>query len=249
MVSVRPRPPRTRSARALRCRRAARARKAVREPSRAHRAHTPHKPPRRRRKTDSWAKRWTQSSWKKADDAQGTFTLTAGKWYGDEKEDRGVQTGPDSKYYAYYAEMKKTVDTNKKELVLQVCVCVCVCVVCVVCACGVGRRSPPPRATPPPPLLTQHPPPHTHPTQFSAKHEQDLDCGGGYIKLLPASAKSKMKDFGGDTPYSVMFGPDICGFATKKTHVILTVSEHERERERAREGSASPRGVCGGRGC
>lgn len=23
--------------------------------------------------------------------------------------------------------------------------------------------------------------------QFSAKHEQDLDCGGGYIKLLPAS--------------------------------------------------------------
>jgi calreticulin len=31
-----------------------------------------------------------------------------------------------------------------------------------------------------------------------------------------------MKDFGGDTPYSVMFGPDICGFSTRKTHVIFT---------------------------
>lgn len=98
-----------------------------------------------------------------------------------------------------------------------------------------------------------------------------MDCGGGYIKLLPASrcaqhsmslampnpaskqpaclrlptpcrqaakpsppllfppchlphnkhSKSQMKDFGGDTPYSVMFGPDICGYSTRKTHVIL----------------------------
>jgi Calreticulin family len=30
-----------------------------------------------------------------------------------------------------------------------------------------------------------------------------------------------MKSFSGDTPYSVMFGPDICGYSTKKTHVIL----------------------------
>jgi calreticulin len=57
--------------------------------------------------------------------------------------------------------------------------------------------------------------------QFSVKHEQNIDCGGGYIKLVPGSSKSQMKDFGGDTPYSVMFGPDICGFGTRKTHVIL----------------------------
>jgi calreticulin len=31
-----------------------------------------------------------------------------------------------------------------------------------------------------------------------------------------------MKDFGGETPYSIMFGPDICGFSTKKVHVIFT---------------------------
>lgn len=31
-----------------------------------------------------------------------------------------------------------------------------------------------------------------------------------------------MKDFGGETPYSIMFGPDICGYVTKKVHAILT---------------------------
>jgi calreticulin len=31
-----------------------------------------------------------------------------------------------------------------------------------------------------------------------------------------------MDSFGGDTPYSIMFGPDICGYSTKKVHVILT---------------------------
>lgn len=30
-----------------------------------------------------------------------------------------------------------------------------------------------------------------------------------------------MKHFGGETPYSVMFGPDICGYTTKKVHVIV----------------------------
>lgn len=34
-----------------------------------------------------------------------------------------------------------------------------------------------------------------------------------------------MKDFGGETPYSVMFGPDICGFGTRKTHVIFNYKE------------------------
>ncbi|XP_017608121.1 calreticulin-like [Gossypium arboreum] len=54
--------------------------------------------------------------------------------------------------------------------------------------------------------------------QFSVKHEQQLDCGGGYMKLL--SGDIDQKNFGGDTPYSIMFGPDICG-STKKVHAIL----------------------------
>ena len=31
-----------------------------------------------------------------------------------------------------------------------------------------------------------------------------------------------MASFGGDTPYSIMFGPDICGYSTRKIHVIIT---------------------------
>lgn len=29
------------------------------------------------------------------------------------------------------------------------------------------------------------------------------------------------EDFHGETPYNVMFGPDICGPGTKKVHVIF----------------------------
>ncbi|KAJ9696652.1 hypothetical protein PVL29_008723 [Vitis rotundifolia] len=56
--------------------------------------------------------------------------------------------------------------------------------------------------------------------QFSVKHEQKLDCGGGYMKLL--SGEVDQKKFGGDTPYSIMFGPDICGYSTKKVHAIFS---------------------------
>jgi len=56
--------------------------------------------------------------------------------------------------------------------------------------------------------------------QYSVKHEQGIDCGGAYIKLLPGGKKFDAVKFGGDTPYAIMFGPDICG-ATKRTHVIL----------------------------
>lgn len=38
--------------------------------------------------------------------------------------------------------------------------------------------------------------------QFSVKHEQKLDCGGGYMKLL--SGEVDQKKFGGDTPYRLL---------------------------------------------
>ncbi|KAH6770331.1 calreticulin 3 [Perilla frutescens var. hirtella] len=56
--------------------------------------------------------------------------------------------------------------------------------------------------------------------QYSIKFEQDIECGGGYIKLL--SGYVNQKKFGGDTPYSLMFGPDICGPQTKTLHVIVS---------------------------
>ncbi|KAJ6791938.1 calreticulin-3-like [Iris pallida] len=56
--------------------------------------------------------------------------------------------------------------------------------------------------------------------QYSIKFEQDIECGGGYIKLM--SGYVNQKKFGGDTPYSLMFGPDLCGTQTKKLHLILS---------------------------
>lgn len=55
--------------------------------------------------------------------------------------------------------------------------------------------------------------------QFSVKHEQSIDCGGGYVKLMPPSFKQA--EFSGDSEYAVMFGPDICG-TSAKVHSILS---------------------------
>merc|ERR1719487_269458 len=53
--------------------------------------------------------------------------------------------------------------------------------------------------------------------QFSVKHEQNIDCGGGYVKLFPSGdpAETDLES------YNLMFGPDICGPGTRKVHVIF----------------------------
>merc|ERR1712019_134268 len=55
--------------------------------------------------------------------------------------------------------------------------------------------------------------------RFSVKHDQKIDCGGGYVKLFPADFEPE--DLHGESSYNVMFGPDICGYSTKKVHVIF----------------------------
>jgi len=55
--------------------------------------------------------------------------------------------------------------------------------------------------------------------QYSIKHEQRIDCGGGYLKIHPAGIDQE--DYNGDSKYNIMFGPDICGTTTKKTHLIF----------------------------
>jgi len=55
--------------------------------------------------------------------------------------------------------------------------------------------------------------------QFTVKHEQNIDCGGGYAKLFDCSLDQT--DMHGDSAYHIMFGPDICGPGTKKVHVIF----------------------------
>eukprot|EP01138_Halocafeteria_seosinensis_P011149 gb/GECG01011386.1/.p1 GENE.gb/GECG01011386.1/~~gb/GECG01011386.1/.p1 ORF type:complete len:618 (+),score=110.40 gb/GECG01011386.1/:1-1854(+) len=64
--------------------------------------------------------------------------------------------------------------------------------------------------------------------QYEVRLQEDLDCGGAYIKLVSAhddgndddSSRFDPKDLGEDTPYAIMFGPDRCG-ATDKVHFII----------------------------
>jgi len=60
--------------------------------------------------------------------------------------------------------------------------------------------------------------------QFSVKHEQKIDCGGGYWKLTGPGLDQA--NFEGSSEYQIMFGPDICGYSTKRVHAIFN---HEGE--------------------
>ncbi|XP_049992118.1 calreticulin-like isoform X2 [Alexandromys fortis] len=55
--------------------------------------------------------------------------------------------------------------------------------------------------------------------QFSVKHEQGIDCGGGYVKLFPATLNQE--DMHSESQYYIMFGPDICGFGNNRLQVIF----------------------------
>ncbi|KAJ2691268.1 hypothetical protein IWW39_000167 [Coemansia spiralis] len=55
--------------------------------------------------------------------------------------------------------------------------------------------------------------------QFTVKYEQDIDCGGAYLKLLPPTLDPAK--FDGDSEYEVMFGPDICGSTNRRVHAII----------------------------
>merc|ERR1719231_363301 len=64
--------------------------------------------------------------------------------------------------------------------------------------------------------------------QFSVKHEQDIDCGGGYLKL----GAYEPEKFQGDSKYNIMFGPDICGSSTKKTHIIFNYGDKNLDKKK-----------------
>ncbi|KAJ2381538.1 hypothetical protein GGI05_005949, partial [Coemansia sp. RSA 2603] len=55
--------------------------------------------------------------------------------------------------------------------------------------------------------------------QFTVKYEQDIDCGGAYLKLLPPTLDPAK--FDGDSEYEIMFGPDICGSTNRRVHAII----------------------------
>ena len=51
---------------------------------------------------DKWEERWVQSTHKGAE--AGKFVLTAGKFYGDEEKDKGIQTSQDARFYGLSSE-------------------------------------------------------------------------------------------------------------------------------------------------
>jgi len=67
---------------------------------------------------DDWESRWVTSTWKESEGAQGKFQLAAGKWSKDEKEDRGIQTSEDSKFFGAAAQFD-TFSNAGKELIIQ----------------------------------------------------------------------------------------------------------------------------------
>lgn len=62
--------------------------------------------------------------------------------------------------------------------------------------------------------------------QYTIKHEQNIDCGGGYLKIFGSDVDQK--DFHNESPYKIMFGPDICGSSTKKVHAILNYKDENK---------------------
>merc|ERR1740130_2152448 len=67
---------------------------------------------------DGWESRWTLSKWKDSEGTQGSFVATAGKWFNDEKEDTGIQTKEDSKFFGISAGFD-SFSNDGKEMIVQ----------------------------------------------------------------------------------------------------------------------------------
>jgi calreticulin len=67
---------------------------------------------------DDWESRWVKSQWKDSEGTQGKWGLSAGKWFKDEKEDKGLQTAEDSKFYGVSASFD-SFSNEGKDLIIQ----------------------------------------------------------------------------------------------------------------------------------
>merc|ERR1719183_1991733 len=67
---------------------------------------------------DGWESRWVKSQWKESEGTQGKWELAAGKWSKDEKEDRGIQTAEDSKFFGISAGFD-SFSNEGKEVIIQ----------------------------------------------------------------------------------------------------------------------------------
>jgi calreticulin len=67
---------------------------------------------------DGWEGRWTASKWKESEGTQGKFVASAGKWFKDEKENQGIQTSEDSKFFGISASFDSFSNADK-DLIVQ----------------------------------------------------------------------------------------------------------------------------------
>merc|ERR1712060_58661 len=62
--------------------------------------------------------RWTTSKWKESEGTAGKWVSSTGKWFADEAEDKGIQTGEDSRFFGISAAFDSF--SNKgKDLIIQ----------------------------------------------------------------------------------------------------------------------------------
>lgn len=118
------------------------------------------------------------SAWKGGNGPAGKFEWSAGQWFANESEQKGIRTPNNMHYHSISSKLPTPFSNRDKDLIVQ----------------------------------------------FSVKHErQEFSfCGGGYIKLL--GSNFDQENFGGGTPYRIMFGPDICGYDVARIHVIFSWS-------------------------
>jgi len=67
---------------------------------------------------DGWESRWTVSKWKESEGTQGKWVAASGKWFKDEAEDKGIQTGEDSKFFGISTSFDSFSNADK-ELIIQ----------------------------------------------------------------------------------------------------------------------------------
>merc|ERR1712012_954194 len=65
-----------------------------------------------------WEDRWTLSKWKESEGTSGKWVATAGKWFKDEAEDTGIQTGEDSRFFGISASFDSFSNADK-DLIVQ----------------------------------------------------------------------------------------------------------------------------------
>jgi len=67
---------------------------------------------------EGWESRWTASKWKESEGTSGKFVSATGKHFNDEKEDAGIQTSEDSKFFGI-ATSFDSFSNDGKDLIIQ----------------------------------------------------------------------------------------------------------------------------------